>query len=460
MVLSFPSTSQMTSPNQLLTPLSTQLNEQGHLVIGGCDVVQLAADYGTPLYIVDEDTIRQSCRQYRNTLLETYPAPSLVLYATKAWNCLALCALALQEQLGLDVASGGELYTALQAGAPASVIYLHGNAKSPEELRMALKAGCTIVADGLHELSLLATLAPEIADSARIMLRVNPGIDVHTHEYIRTGQIDSKFGIGQSQLRESLAWFQSHPPLKLVGFHAHVGSQIFDVQGHQDLGGVLAQMWVLAQQYDLNPTELNVGGGLGIRYVESDDPPPISTWVQAVCQGVQTSFQAQGLALPKLLCEPGRSLVGPAAVTAYQVCGSKQIPASDDLPQGRTYVMVDGGMSDNPRPITYQAAYTAVVANRPHATPTRTVTVAGKHCESGDLLLRDVSLPDLDTGDILVVLTTGAYNYSMASNYNRFPRPAAVIVRDGVAHLIIQRETYADLIRHDVMPLHLNVQHP
>lgn len=442
---------QTLSPNQSLRPLTSRINSRGHLEIGGCDVVELVRQFGSPLYILDEWTLRRACQLYRDTWARCYAGGSRVLYATKAWNCLAICALALQEGLGLDVASGGELYTALQAGAKGEDLYLHGNAKSLDELNLALETGCTLVVDSLYELQQVSALTTP-ARPARLLLRVNPGIDVHTHEYIRTGQTDSKFGIGQWQLPEVFDFLAAHPQLQCVGLHAHIGSQIFDLQGHRDLAGVLAQIWRQGLGRGLLLQELNVGGGLGIRYIESDDPPSIPEWVETVATAVQQAFAQSGIPLPKVLCEPGRSVIGPAAVTAYTLGGQKRIPPSDDLPQGRTYITIDGGMSDNPRPITYQARYTALLANRPEAEATQRVTVAGKHCESGDVLLKDVLLPAPMAGEVLVVLATGAYNYSMASNYNRFPRPAAVLVNEGEAQLIVRRETYADLIRQDVLP--------
>jgi len=442
---------QTLSPNQSLRPLTSRINSRGHLEIGGCDVVELVRQFGSPLYILDEWTLRRACQLYRDTWARCYAGGSRVLYATKAWNCLAICALALQERLGLDVASGGELYTALQAGAKGEDLYLHGNAKSLDELNLALETGCTLVVDSLYELQQVSALTTP-ARPARLLLRVNPGIDVHTHEYIRTGQTDSKFGIGQWQLPEVFDFLAAHPQLQCVGLHAHIGSQIFDLQGHRDLAGVLAQIWRQGLGRGLPLQELNVGGGLGIRYIESDDPPSIPEWVETVATAVQQAFAQSGIPLPKVLCEPGRSVIGPAAVTAYTLGGQKRIPPSDDLPQGRTYITIDGGMSDNPRPITYQARYTALLANRPEAEATQRVTVAGKHCESGDVLLKDVLLPAPMAGEVLVVLATGAYNYSMASNYNRFPRPAAVLVNEGEAQLIVRRETYADLIRQDVLP--------
>jgi diaminopimelate decarboxylase len=446
------------SPNQSLTPITTRTTPQGEVEIGGCRVLDLVARFGSPLYIVDEATLRLSCQLYRETLRRAYAGSSQVIFASKAWSNLALSRLVRQEGLGLDVASGGELYTALQAGAVGSELYLHGNNKTPDELRMAWEVGSTVVVDSLYELQTLAQIAtPE--QPARVMVRVNPGIDVHTHAYIRTGQIDSKFGIGRQDLAQVLDYLASEQSgsggcLEGVGLHAHVGSQIFDLQGHLDLAGVMAELWQQAQRVGLTFSELNIGGGLGIRYLESDDPPSIPEWCQAVARAVQEAFETAGIPLPKLICEPGRSLVGPSTVTAYTIGSRKRIPVAPDLPQGRIYVTVDGGMSDNPRPITYQAQYTAIPATHKSGDPER-VTVAGKHCESGDIVLKDVLLPPLDPGDIVLVLATGAYNASMSSNYNRYPRPAAVLVREGQAELILQRETYADLVRQDVVPPHL-----
>jgi len=278
------------------------------------------------------------------------------------------------------------------------------------------------------------------------MLRLTPGIECHTHEYIRTGHLDSKFGFDPNQLDAVFAFAAQHPEMDWVGLHAHIGSQIFELQPHQDLAAVLVDWLVQARAMGLPMAELNVGGGLGIRYVESDNPPTIAAWAQVIAQGVLKACQERQTPLPKLLCEPGRSLVGPACVTAYTVGSRKQVP------EIRTYVAVDGGMSDNPRPITYQSQYRAVIANRMTAPVSETVTIAGKHCESGDILLKNIQLPELKAGDILVVNATGAYNYSMASNYNRLPRSAAVLVANGEANIILQRETYQDLIRHDRIP--------
>ncbi|MEM9155429.1 MAG: diaminopimelate decarboxylase [Cyanobacteria bacterium P01_F01_bin.33] len=441
-----PLASAQTSPNQSLYPLTAEVNARQHLAVGGCDVVELAAEFGTPLYVVDETTVRQACRAYVDNLTAAYSGPSLVLYATKAWNCKALCALVVQEGLGLDVVSGGELYGALQVGVPGDRIYLHGNYKSAAEIQMALEAGCTLVVDNEHELEMASELAAQLGVTGRVMLRITPGIECHTHEYIRTGHIDSKFGFDPTQVPIIFERLSQISQLNFIGLHAHIGSQIFELQPHADLGGVMVQMWQKAQSYGLQPCELNIGGGLGIRYLESDDPPSIAQWTQAVSQGVTQAFEGAGLPLPTLLCEPGRSLIGSSTITAYTVGGSKVVP---DI---RTYVTVDGGMSDNPRPITYQAEYTPVVANCPLAETTQTATIAGKHCESGDVLLKDIRLPSVRPGDILTVLGTGAYNYSMASNYNRLPRPAAVLVREGKAEVIVERETYVDVVRQDILP--------
>jgi diaminopimelate decarboxylase len=442
------------SPNQELLPLTAGINSHDHLEIGGCDVTELVQQFGSPLYILDEESLRSACRQYREAFQNYYPGEFQVLYASKAWSCLGVCAIAHSEGLGIDVVSGGELYTALQAGVKPEVIYFHGNNKSVEELSLAIESGCTIVVDNWYELKNLAQMGQggqggQGSDSqlpTRIMLRLTPGIDCHTHDYIRTGHLDSKFGFDPDQIEAVFAFIGQQPNLTCVGLHAHIGSQIFERQPHQDLAEVMVQWMEKAKSYGLPVTELNLGGGLGIRYTESDDPPSIDEWVQALCQAVKAACESQNLPLPKLLCEPGRSLIGTACVTAYTIGSSKTVP------EIRTYVAIDGGMSDNPRPITYQSLYRAVVANKMSAPVSETVTIAGKHCESGDILIKEASLPQTEPGDILVVMGTGAYNYSMASNYNRLPRPAAVVVANQEAKMLLRRETYQDLIRQDCLP--------
>ena len=433
------------SPNQELLPLTTKVNHNDFLEIGGCDIKTLVEQFGSPLYILDEETLRTACRQYRDTFKQYYQGESQVLYASKAWNCLAVCAIIASEGLGIDVVSGGELYTALEAGISADKIYLHGNNKSRDELILAMESGCTIVVDNWYELHTLVDLA--ITDTTtRIMLRLTPGIECHTHEYIRTGHLDSKFGFDPNDLNEVFAFVSQQPSLNCVGVHAHIGSQIFERQPHRDLGALMVQWLRDAKKYHLELTELNVGGGLGIKYIESDDPPSIEEWSKAICEVVQEACAQENLPLPKLLCEPGRSLIATACVTAYTVGSTKAIP---DI---RTYVTIDGGMSDNPRPITYQSVYRAIVANKMSSPMSQTVTLAGKHCESGDVLIKNAQLPETEPGDIIVVMATGAYNYSMASNYNRLPRPAAVLVANGEANVILQRETYQDIIRQDCLP--------
>ncbi|NJK59976.1 MAG: diaminopimelate decarboxylase [Oscillatoriales cyanobacterium SM2_1_8] len=433
------------APNQQIWPLTAATTPSGHLAIGGCDVVDLVARFGSPLYILDEATLRTACQQYRAALTRLYPqAPHRILYASKAWSCLAVCAIVAREGLYIDAVSAGEILTAIEAGVPGDRIYFHGNNKSPEELRYGLEWGVTVVADNWHDLHGLQAWGGD--RRPRVMLRVTPGIECHTHEYIRTGHLDSKFGFDPNEMPAVLA-FASQQNWEVVGLHAHIGSQIFELQAHRDIVAALLPWYREGREtYNLPFTELNVGGGLGIRYTETDDPPTIADWVEAVVAGMGEVWAGSGLPWPTLLCEPGRSLIGPACVTAYTVGSQKTVPGI------RTYVAVDGGMSDNPRPITYQSRYSSLLANRATAAADTVVTVAGKHCESGDVLLRDALLPAPTSGDILVVASTGAYNASMASHYNRLPKIAAVVVADGEANLILRRETPSDLLRQDCLP--------
>ena len=438
------------SPNQELMPLTAKVNSNDNLEIGGCDVQQLVEQYGSPLYVLDEFTLRTACRQYRDSFATYYGGESEVIYASKAWSCLAVCRIIDSEGLGFDVVSGGELYTTLKAGVSRDKIYFHGNNKSAEELEFAVETGCTIMVDNWLELDTLAGMSErEHQQPITIMVRITPGIECHTHEYIRTGHLDSKFGFDPNQIDEVLAYIHKHSNLNFIGLHAHIGSQIFERQPHRDLAGVLVEWMKKAGDYGLSVNTLNVGGGLGIRYTEDDDPPSISEWVKAVSDAVESACSNHQLPLPKLIAEPGRSLIGTACVTAYTIGSRKKVPEIN------TYIAVDGGMSDNPRPITYQSVYRAVVANRMSAPLTEEVTVAGKHCESGDVVIKEASLPKIKSGDILVVLDTGAYNYSMASNYNRIGRPSAVVVSEGEANLIIERESYHNLIERDRLPARL-----
>lgn len=435
------------SPNQELLPLTAKVNQYGNLEIGGCELKLLVEHYGSPLYVLDEFTLRTACRQYRDSFATYYSGESQVIYASKAWSCMAVCRIVDSEGLGFDVVSGGELYTAIKAEVSTDKIYFHGNNKSVTELEFAVSTGCTIMIDNWLELKTLAEIASKQSEKpVSVMVRLTPGIECHTHEYIRTGHLDSKFGFDPNQLDEVFTYLAGQTSLNCIGLHAHIGSQIFERQPHQDLAEVLVEWLKKAQGSGLPVTTLNVGGGLGIRYTESDDPPSISEWAKAVSDAVESACNHASLPLPKLIAEPGRSLVGTACVTAYTVGSRKEIP------EFRTYIAVDGGMSDNPRPITYQSVYRAVIANRMSAPLTEKVTVAGKHCESGDVVIKDASLPTTEPGDILVVMDTGAYNYSMASNYNRIGRPAAVVVYEGEANLIIERETYQNLVERDRTP--------
>ena len=437
------------SPNRNLAPLTARRDGQGRLAVGGCLLSDLTRTYGTPLYVLDEATLRATCRAYRLALAEHYPGETLALYASKANSSLAITALVASEGLGLDAVSAGELLTALEGGMPAERIVLHGNNKSAEELQLAIDRGVTVVLDNWNDIELLSRLAAARPRPVRVLVRFTPGIECHTHEYIRTGHLDSKFGFDPDQLESVLRHLAACSWAWVDGLHAHIGSQIFELQPHRDLAGVMAEALALARSLGHPCRDLNVGGGLGIRYVASDDPPSIQEWVRVVAGAVAEACRQRQLELPRLLCEPGRSLVATAGLTLYTVGSRKEIPGL------RTYLAVDGGMSDNPRPITYQSLYTAVLADRPVAEATETVTVAGKHCESGDVLLHDTRLPVTTPGDVLTVFATGAYNASMGSNYNRIPRPAAVLVHDGVADLVQRREQPEDLLRYDVLPARL-----
>ncbi len=438
------------SPNRNLAPITASLDAEGRLQVGGCCLSELAATYGTPLYVLDEATLRATCRAYREALARHYPGPALPLYASKANSSLAITALVAAEGLGLDAVSAGELITALRGGMLPQRIVFHGNNKSREELALAAGQGVTVVLDNWRDIELLSELVPTFSQPVRLMLRFTPGIECHTHEYIRTGHLDSKFGFDPDQLESVLRHLLKCSWGQLTGLHAHIGSQIFELQPHHDLAGVMADALQLARSLGHPVTDLNLGGGLGIRYVPGDDPPSIDNWVCTVAQAVVTACSARELPLPRLLCEPGRSLVATAGITLYAIGSRKEIPGI------RTYLSVDGGMSDNPRPITYQSQYTAVLVDRPGAEATETLTVAGKHCESGDVLLKDVLLPPATSGDVLAVLATGAYNASMGSNYNRMPRPATVLVHDGMADLVQRREQPEDLLRYDVLPARLS----
>ena len=429
--------------------LGTQrVNDAGHLEIGGVDVTALAAEYGTPLYIMDEANIRQKAREYLAAFRARYPKVE-VSFAGKAFLCTGICKLIEQEGLRLDVASGGELYTALQAGFPVDRISLHGNNKSREELQMGLDARVGhIVVDNFYEIDLLTELATDAAHPQPILLRVAPGIDPHTHRRISTGQVDSKFGFGiaSGAALTAISRVREIPGLELKGIHCHVGSQLLDTECHEASVGAMADLLIqVKRELGVEFEELNIGGGLGIRYLSDQQPPSVDEFADTIIGVLKRKLDEAGLAYPILLQEPGRYLVGEAGTTLYTVGSTKVVP---DI---RTYVCVDGGLSDNPRPTLYDAKYEAIVANKADQPHDRTYTVSGKHCET-DLLFPDLALAGVEAGDLLAVQSTGAYNYAMASNYNRFRRPAVVLVNDGQADLLVRRETYEDLVAQDVVP--------
>jgi diaminopimelate decarboxylase len=428
---------------------TSKINAQGHLEIGGCDATALREQFGTPLYVVDEQLVRRRCREF----IEAFRATGLsfqVAYASKAFCVVAMCALAAEEGMSLDVVSDGELYTALQAGFPVERIHFHGNNKTPAELEMALDAriGCFVV-DNLTELHLLQAFAAERNMRTNILLRVTPGVEAHTHEYISTGQTDSKFGfdIGNGAAMEAVKLALQQSQLNLLGVHSHIGSQIFEVDGFQVAAErVAAFTRAVKEELGAEFKVINLGGGFGIRYTDEDTPLPVSRYVEAIAEAVKTHFAGISTTLPEIWIEPGRSIVGDAGTTLYTVGSIK------DIPEVRKYVSVDGGMSDNPRPALYQAKYEAMLANRANDPVEETVSIAGKACESGDMLIWDVELPRVKSGDLLAVSSTGAYNYSMASNYNRIRRPAVVFAANSKAELVVQRESFEDLVRNDLIP--------
>jgi len=424
------------------------VNDNGHLTIGGVDTLALAQQYGTPLYVMDEAEIRRACRSYRQSITDYYGSNGMVVYAGKALLCKEICRVIAQEDIGLDVVSGGELFTALEAGFPMDRVVFHGNNKTVEELTMAVRNGVgRIVVDNLCELELLAALAASAKRQMDILLRVKPGIDAHTHNFVRTGQIDSKFGLAleTGEAFEAVQAALEHEYLSLQGIHCHIGSQIFDIDPFEHAAQVMMDfVGQVKRGLDYELRELNLGGGFGIRYVDQDDPVPYGSYMRRVSVAVKAAADKNGVALPKVMIEPGRSIVGSAGITLYTVGCIK------DIPGVRKYVSVDGGMTDNPRYALYHSEYEAVIANRAAEQKDHRVTVAGKCCESGDLIGENMLLQTPQVGDVLAVLSTGAYNFSMASNYNRLLRPAMVMVNEGKARLIVRRQAYEDLVAHDL----------
>ena len=424
------------------------INEKGHLVISGCDTVELAKRYGTPLYVMSEDEIRSVCRRYRSSFEEYYNGNGKALYASKAFCCKEICRVVTEEGLDVEVVSGGELYTALQAGVPAKNIHFQGNNKTVSELEFAVNSGVgDIVVDNLSELYKLQKIAAKQGKTVPVSLRIKPGIDAHTHEFIRTGQIDSKFGIDltSGEAMEAVKLASEMKEVSLRGLHCHVGSQIFEKEPFVHAAEVMLDFFAeIKQKLSVEFEFLNLGGGFGIHYVEEDDAIPYEEYMAAVSEAVHRKCETFGLPLPRIYIEPGRSIVGEAGITLYTVGNIREIP------NVRNYVSIDGGMYENPRYALYQAQYTCLIANKADQPADYIATVTGKCCESGDLIQEHTAIQRPEADDILAVLTTGAYNYSMASNYNRNVRPACVMVSNGKSRVVIKGETYEDLLRNDV----------
>lgn len=425
------------------------INEEGHLTIGGIDTISLAKEYGTPLYVMDEDVIRNNCRKFKESIDKYYDGEGLVCYASKVFCCRAMCKIAIEEKIGLDVASEGELYTAISVGFPTDKICLHGNNKSDNELTLALSHGVGhIVVDNLYELERLDKIAEKLHKKANIMFRVKPGIDAHTHSFIQTGQIDSKFGLAleTGEAFEAVKTAISLENVNLRGLHCHIGSQIFEIEPFELAAKVMLNFIAkIKNELDYEISELDLGGGFGIKYVENDNPPDYEAYMQRVSSVVNSECESLGIKRPFIMIEPGRSIAGPAGITLYTAGAVKEIPGI------RTYVSVNGGMIDNPRYILYQAEYEALVANKAGEEKTEVVTLAGRCCESGDLIGENMPIQKVEPGDTIAVLATGAYNYSMSSNYNRLPKPPVVMVKGGKTKVVVKRENLEDIIRNDIV---------
>jgi len=427
-----------------------KINAAGHLEIGGCDTVELAKKYGTPLYVMDEMVIRNNCRKYKNALEKYFDGNGLVLYASKAFCTIAACRIAHQEGLGLDVVSGGELYTAIKAGFPMEKVYFHGNNKTIDEIEMGVENNVgRFVVDNETELYNIEKIAARKGKKVKVLFRIKPGIDAHTHDFIKTGQIDSKFGVALEN-GEAHAIFEKAVKMKnieVVGVHCHIGSQIFELEPYEAAAEILLDFIAdVRYRFGIEMSEINLGGGYGIKYTDKDNPLEYEQFVESISKVVKRICEEKKISNMFILMEPGRSIVAPAGITLYEVGNIK------DIKGVRKYISIDGGMSDNPRYALYNAEYTAMLANKANSPKTEIVTIAGKCCESGDLIAKDIEMSEAEPGDILAVLATGAYNYSMAMNYNRIPKPPVVLVKEGKDRLIVRRETYDDIIRNDLVP--------
>jgi len=430
-----------------------RIDDNGGLIIGGCTAAELAKEYGTPLYVMDEAYIRSMCKKFTGSV-KKYKGESMVCFASKAFSCKEIYRIMKSEGLGADVVSGGELYTALAAGMDADKIYMHGNNKTRRELLAALEGGVhAIVLDGFSEIEFLNEIAKEKgckAKSVNVLIRVNPGIDAHTHEYVQTARTDSKFGIALTETVKAVGAALSSPALNFLGFHTHIGSQIFELEPY---AGAVETFCRLASEvekaHNIRVKEFNFGGGWGIRYTEGDNPPEIETAAGFLIDKLEACLKKYNITeRPRLVLEPGRSLVAEAGITLYTVGVVKTIKLDDGTV--KKYVSVDGGMFENPRYCLYKSRYSAIPVSNANAPATDTVTIAGKCCETGDMLAADIPLAPVKRGDVIAVLSTGAYNYSMASNYNRNAVPPVVMVNNGKARYIVKPQTDEDIARRDV----------
>ena len=423
------------------------VNKKGHMEVGGCDTVELAKKYGTPLFVYDIEKVRANCRAFVDTLKEL-DVPAHVTYASKAFSSIAILQVIAEEGLGVDVVSAGELYTALKAGIHPEKIHFHGNNKSRAELQMAVESGIgCIIIDNFHEIALLDDILKTENKTMRALIRVTPGIESETHKYIMTGNEDSKFGfnLANGQAEEAFLQLKDHKRIHLLGLHSHIGSQIFTSDSFVIAAEVLfetIEKW--HAMYHFTPEVMNLGGGFGIKYTADDQPIPLEDHVKNIIGKVETIVERMGIDMPEIWLEPGRSIVGDAGISLYEVGSTKTIEGV------RNYVAVDGGMNDNIRPALYDAQYDGVIANKVNEDLDELVSIAGKCCESGDMLIWDLQVPKIEQGDIFAMLSTGAYGYAMASNYNRLERPAVVFCENGLDQLVIKRESLEDLIKNDL----------
>ena len=441
----------MNSTNQSLKPLTTKINENGNLEIGGCDLTELADKFGTPLYVIDEYTLRSICWDYKKAFKEC--GKMNFLYASKALCTQSVAKIVSEEGFGFDTVSAGEIYTVYKAGADMSKVLFNGNNKSVDEISLAIELGVgRISVDNFFELSLLNEIAKSNNKTVDILLRITPGIECHTHEYIQTGHLDSKFGFDLTQIDEAIELIlNNYTNLKLHGLHAHIGSQIFETSIYADEIEILTkEIARIEDKFGIKLNEINIGGGLGVKYTDNDNPPSIFDVAEIILNKLDNCIKKYNIEPPAIFLEPGRSIISTAGVTLYTLGSSKQVP------KGKKYVSVDGGMADNARPSMYGAEYYAEIANKPDKEGENNVTIAGRYCESGDILIKNIKLPEIEEGDILCVYNTGAYNYSMASNYNRVQKPAMALVNNSQSDIIINRETLDDIVAHDVIPGRLN----